>query len=173
MELSISPHGLHAEEEVQEWLRSGALTEWCADPDGLSLGQPVYRGQPAMTSIAKDLAQGLDVRLGLKVTAIRSREKGWMVELEGSERLFASSLIVTAPVPQTLDLLDAGETLLPEWQRQRMAGVKYDKCFAVMAILKEPSALPAPGYLKPIHGPVAWLADKGCINDDVFGISLA
>jgi hypothetical protein len=38
--------------------------------------------------------------------------------------------------------------------------LEYDPCLAVMALLAEPSRLPAPGWLVPAAGPIAWLGDN-------------
>ena len=148
------------EEHISAWLEAGIISEWCPQSVSPEAGLRAYRGHPAMSAMAKDLARGLDVRLQHKATAIHSIKSGWMVEIEDGETLYASSLLITAPVPQAVDLLDAGETLLAQWQRQRMRKVTYEKCLALMAVLKDPSAIPAPGFLKPADGPLAWLGDN-------------
>lgn len=147
-------------EFVRNWTKSGVLQEWASAESSPVSGQSALVGKPAMTAIAKQLAEGLDVRRQHKAAAIHSVKGDWMVEMEDGPTLYSSSLLITSPIPQTLDLLDAGETSLPQWQRQRMESVTYEKCFAVMAVLKDRSAIPSPGFVQLDDGPISWMADN-------------
>lgn len=136
---------------LHECVAAGAAAPWFNLDN-----QPRYRGADGMTSIAKHLAAGLDLRLSAKATAITHRDNSWHITLESAEPLSASALLLTAPVPQSLDLLGplAAPLLEP------LGSIEYAPCFALMAALDGPAALPAEGFLRPSSGPLLWIADN-------------
>jgi predicted NAD/FAD-dependent oxidoreductase len=72
----------------------------------------------------------------------------------------ADALIVTAPVPQALALIDAGNFEIPAAIRRHLDSVTYDPCLAVLARLAGPSRLPRPGAIELDGEPLAWIADN-------------
>jgi predicted NAD/FAD-dependent oxidoreductase len=68
--------------------------------------------------------------------------------------------VLTAPVPQALALLDAGQVDLPWAARERLDSLEYERCLAVLAVLAGPAQIPPPGGLALEEGPIAWLADN-------------
>ena len=74
--------------------------------------------------------------------------------------LIARSVVVTTPVPQTLDLLNQGNTQLPTPIVQRLQTIQYESCIAVMAVLDGPTCLEDPGALALDQGPIAWISDN-------------
>ncbi|AFG36994.1 NAD(P)/FAD-dependent oxidoreductase [Spirochaeta africana] len=97
----------------------------------------------------------------------------WQVLLESGEVILARSLVLTAPVPQSLAMLDAWDSsgkgaggkgvvaaVLDPAVRARLEAVTYDPCIAVMARLENRSAIPSPGWLRPRSGPISWIADN-------------
>ncbi len=149
---------------VDRWLAADVVVEWGrgfstlegARPDG----RPRFIGARGMTDLPKYLARTLDVRLSTRVTVLQAGPAGWQVLTEDGRRFTAPGLVATPPVPQTLALLAAGDVRLPEPVQGALAGVRYAPCFAVLAVLDGPSALPPPGGLWPNRGSIAWLADN-------------
>jgi predicted NAD/FAD-dependent oxidoreductase len=72
----------------------------------------------------------------------------------------ARAVILTAPVPQSLVLLDAGGVGLDPQMKERLSRIEYERCLAVMAVLDGPSKVPPPGGCAPCKGPIAWIADN-------------
>jgi renalase len=145
---------------VEHWREQATVTEWCRGFGGSSDGHVRWRGVPGMTAVPKALAAALDVRVDARVLALRRVAGGWKVERENGPPLTAAALVVTAPVPQALDLLDAGQVAVPAALRRRLEAITYERCLAVMATLEEGSGLMAPGARSIDDGPVAWLADN-------------
>ncbi len=75
-------------------------------------------------------------------------------------RMRPTPLILTPPVPQSLALLDAGNTSIPEKARKALEKISYEPCIALMVQLAESSKLPEPGGLWSLGEPIAWLADN-------------
>ncbi|MFZ4766210.1 MAG: FAD-dependent oxidoreductase [Roseimicrobium sp.] len=76
------------------------------------------------------------------------------------ENLTANAVILTAPVPQSLMLLEKSGVALSAVLINRLCAIQYERCLAVMAVLDAPSGLSAPGGFAPEEGPVAWMADN-------------
>ena len=133
---------------IDRWLESGIAREWFTQE-----GHTRYIGTNGMSAVAQHLAVGLDVRVSEHVEQIAP---GWRVVTRTSE-LRADAVISTAPVEQSLELLRFD---LPASIRLPLEQIRFDPCFAVMALLSSPSLIPAPGYFRPESGPIAWLADN-------------
>lgn len=144
---------------VDRWLTAGVIVEWTrgfSDHDG----HPRYRGEPAMTAAAKLLAKNLVVHTGSKVTAVAHDGRQWLVTTGQQDTWRADRLIMTAPAPQTLAMLDAGGVLLPAAARQALEAITYDPCFAVLARLNRPTRIPPPGAVQINREPLTWIADN-------------
>lgn len=142
-------------EAVREWSFAGVVGVWY---EGVSLTtdnglEPRHRGVPAMRSICEHLAEGLDVRTSALVAGVSSGG----LTLDSGEPIAADAVIVTAPIPQTLDLMDP--PLISADHRRMLESIEYDPCIAVMAVLDRDPDLPD-GHLAPDAGPIAWIADN-------------
>jgi renalase len=146
--------------QVVEWFRGqtkvleGGVVQH--EPDSYSR----FRGAPGMTVLAKNLSHGLDVRLKQRVAQIKHGNNQWQVHTEDNETFVADALILTAPVPQSLALLDAGDFRLPPSMRHDLETVQYDPCIAAMLIVEGATKMPAPGALYFSGEPISWIADN-------------
>lgn len=140
--------------------REGATEEWCHGFAGSQDGHVRWRGKPAMSGLPKHLAVGLDLNLETAVTALRPIGTSWRAETARGHVFTAQAVVMTPPVPQSLALLDAGGVVLTPEMKGRLSGIEYERCLAVMAVLKGPSRIPAPGGLALADGPIAWMADN-------------
>jgi len=164
---------------------AGAVETWCtgfgragslgADVEPATDGHARWRGVRGMTDLPKFLVEHLAadghgepclVTTAAKVTAIGTRTDRVVVAIEAEGRtatIEAMAAVVTAPVPQALDLFAAGDAALDAEARARLATVAYDPCFALMLVLDRPSLVPAPGAIQfsaDAAGPLAWVADN-------------
>ena len=144
---------------VGEWVGAGVAREWCRG-FGSGDGYPRYCGAGGMTTIARHLARGLDVRTAERVVSADARDGGWVVRVEGGAAVEGAALILTPPVPQSLALLDAGGFALGGELRLALAAIEYDPCLAVMAVLDGPSRVPPPGGVKLAGEPLDWVGDN-------------
>lgn len=167
---------------VTEAEAAGAVRPWC---DGFSRveapggalepagdGHARWCGTRGMTDLPKRLAAGLpaglvEVRSGVRAAAVAIADGGVMVMLEVKEgeapvTLVARGLVLSCPVPQSLDLFTAGGALerLDGPAVETLRGVDYDPCFALMLVLDRPSLVPAPGGIQFASGPIAWVGDN-------------
>ncbi|MEZ0485307.1 NAD(P)/FAD-dependent oxidoreductase [Fibrella aquatica] len=161
---------------TQEMLSAGVVHEWhIEESDPASFQHPRYVGSNGMNSIAKFLAEGLNVQIGKRATQVSQTAQGWAVTFDDGQTLNADSLLVTLPAPQVLALWrESGLTLSSE-EQTALEAIHYEPCIAVMLQLSQSSHVPKPGGLKlPPASPVAWIADnqqKG-ISPDVPTLTL-
>lgn len=161
----LTTHSSTFERLVQQWCDTGVVQPWFhgrLGPDGVGErdGHPRYRGAPTMTAIAKHLAAGLDVRTSCRVERLEQHGDGWIVRASGRVELEASAVVLTAPVPQSLELLDGSGVELDPADRTALDAVTYEPCLAALVPLSGPSELAAPGALAPERGPIELLCDN-------------
>ena len=150
---------------VEEWLEKGAVREWTrgfagADGNRNEDGHPRYRGTDGMTNVPKQLAHGLDVHTGERAVQVNLRDGGWEVICESGTTTSGAALLLTAPVPQSLALAGSGDFSLVEEARTQLAGISYDPCIAVMALLDGPVTVPEPGGMQIRGEPLDWISDN-------------
>ena len=138
---------------VESWNAQGTAARW---PGSVQR----WIGNPAMTAIGKHLAAGLPIEREHKVTAARHHACGcWELDIEGHGMIRAERLVLTAPVPQSLALLDAGGVVLPDELHTRLRAITYHPCLALLVVLDGPSDVPPEG-VSPEHGPLRWVGDN-------------
>ena len=160
-------------------------------------GHARWRGMRGMTDLPKHLAGALAVAgensagsctscCGEKVSAVgiaggrvlitHHTQAAGMASGAGGlplTTLSAAAVILTAPVPQSLDLLAAGGLLvadnapggvpgpiLEQDSLRVLRGIDYDPCFTLMLALKQPSLVPPPGAIQFQSGIIAWIGDN-------------
>ncbi|MGB0722586.1 MAG: NAD(P)/FAD-dependent oxidoreductase [Gammaproteobacteria bacterium] len=152
---------------VDEWMRQGTVQPWegrigIVDERGhMSVSDeagPRYVGTPRMSMLGRTLSDGLDLHLRTWVISI-AHDGGWSVRTrtaaqaeEHTHRFDA--LIVTAPAPQTHELLDGVSALADEAAHRTLR-----PCWAVMASFEGSNPW---GYDAAFvnTGPLAWIADN-------------
>jgi renalase len=153
---------------VDSWCRLFPSAKTAAGPVTAPLdeaGHARWRGVRGMTALPKHLAASLPepVHTRTRVTAISSQAGSVRLVDEAGGCLTAAAAIVTAPVPQAIDLFKAGGLVPPQvdsavWEL--LDSITYEPCFSLMLVLDRPSLLPLPGGLLVETGPVAWITDN-------------
>jgi predicted NAD/FAD-dependent oxidoreductase len=146
---------------AKEWMAAGLVREWFDAARSNRDGTPNTRhgAVGGMRRIAEHLAQGLDVRTSVTATRLEVTGNG-VTAWEGDTVLAEGrAVLVTAPVPQTCELLDASELSPPVALRSRLDAIRYHACLAVMASLDGPAGLSA-GHISPGTGPIGFIGDN-------------
>jgi renalase len=140
---------------VADWSERGVVREWCRgfgpEPDG----HPRYVADGGMAALAADLALGLVVHTGIAVRSVTPAPTGWVLEWDGG-RLGSGPVILTAPVPRSLALLERTGPDVPGALRH----VDYSPTVALLAVLDRPPAVPPPGGVQLDEGPFSFVADN-------------
>ena len=166
--------------QVASWLADGTLAPWAegvatwAAEAGLHhpdpRAHPRYAAPAGMSMLGKRLAEGITVRREARVVAVRREGGAWSVELADGGRSDARRLLVTAPVPQALELLAGIE--LPAATRAELEAVTYAPCLAVMAGYVDVNGPDWPGLRLPQHPDLAWVAHDSSKRPDPHGTVL-
>lgn len=150
---------------VDQWLEMDVIAQWSQGfptEDGMlhGKGEPRYRGVHGIRGIAKHLAEDLDVHTSTRVVKILWDGDGWSARTEAGLQFRGGCLVVTPPVPQSLELIQASGIALPPLAKDRLQAVTYEACLAVLALLRGPSQIPEPGGMWLSGDPIAWVADN-------------
>lgn len=141
---------------VDSWLADGVVREWCRG-FGEQDGHPRYVGTDGMTSIAKHLARGLDVRTSTLAFSLRREHDCWQVRTDDGVDHAADRVVLTAPVAQSFSFLMNIGVDLPEEVR----GSDYDRTLALLAVLGPgANAIPAPGGVQNPSDDIQFVADN-------------
>ncbi len=144
------------QEAVEEWRRSGVVRTWFEEKR-IGQQEPVERliGSNGMRGIAEHLAKGMDVRLATHVGSVTAEDGGIVAETD-SGPVTGAAAIVTAPLPQMLEIVDLSED--GDLHRE-MSSIVYNACLTVMAQLRDTRQIGS-GYLEPSSPSIAWIGDN-------------
>lgn len=150
---------------IDHWTKEGLVFEWSRGWSDGSLavsrdGNPRYAIHGGMNALARYLALGLDARLNVKLAAVRRVGNAWEVEDTNGSRQRARALLLTPPIPQSLELLHEGGVMLPEKPRDALTAIDYEPCLTGLFHVEGETALPHPGAIQRPHAPIYWIADN-------------
>lgn len=155
------------EQWVYQWLKTGLTFRWSTgwshgstDMEGQPDGYPRFAIKGGMNALAKHLAQGLQVQVSARLTAVRRAQNGWLAEDEQGRQFTSQAIIMTPPVPQSLALLDAGQIALSAEDTTALTQIEYAPCIAGMFWVDGPVNLPEPGAIQQTNQPISWIADN-------------
>ena len=143
------------QEAVDRWEACGWVKPWFTEG-----GHVRYRGVEGMNGIVKELVKPFELRTQTTVELVEPAENGWRVLTDTGQEFRAGTVVLTAPVPQSMTLLSGCVDRLPAGMVSILNSLEYDPCFALLAILDGPSRVPPPGCIRLDDGPIAFIADN-------------
>jgi len=161
---------------ADDWLAAGIIKEWFRHlpEDSNADGYPRYCGITGMTDAPKHLANELDVCNSQEVIELSRDADLWTARTASGDFFLGKHLVITAPLPQAINLLDTTELAYANGASDALRAVRYERGLATLAILDGASGLPKPGGIKIHEAPLTWIADnqqKG-ISPDVSAITI-
>ena len=123
-------------------------------------GHPRYVVRGGMNRLAKHLAQGIDITVDRLISSARKTSEGWMLE-DGDGNTYASrGLILTPPMPETLELLTASGVHLSQEDFAELRRIRFGPCLCGIHAVNGDVDLPAPGAMQNFQSEVYWVADN-------------
>ena len=137
----------------QKWMVGGLTHHWF-ERDKIQH----YNAPGGLTTLAKDLAKGLDIQFEKKLLSVKPSGAGWRLELEPAEELFCDRLILTAPLPQSLEILRQSSIVYGVTLDQ----IHYSKALVALLEVNVPSERLGGerGYVEFTQGPLFSIADQ-------------
>lgn len=151
---------------AERWLMEDLVYRWSNGWSDGSLaptdfhGHPRYAVRGGMNALAKHLAHDVDTRLNVRLAAVSATSRGWECRADRGQIFSSKALLLTPPAPQSLALLEAGQTQLAGADRAALERIEYASCLAGMYWLDGPVYLPEPGAIQHSHAPISWIADN-------------
>ena len=153
------------QQDVDQWLEDNLISIWGHGWSDGSVkrstndGHPRYVAKNGMNSIAKYLAQPLDsIHVDTKVSSVNRDNDTWLVSDTQGNNYSAKVLIMTPPVPQSLELIDSVE--LVQKDKDALERIHYGPCLCGLFIIEGDIDLPEPGALQNFDNFVYWFADN-------------
>ncbi len=149
---------------VERWLALGIvkpLNEMLVRENGMPAlsDEPRYIGSTGMNAVTKYLAESLRVLFSERVDKL-SFNTDWIAETDKGRTLTADAIMLSQPVPQSLELLTKSNIAIPQEIEQALNSIDYHPCIATLLLFEgiEP-VLPYCGIW--FQGePVAWACDN-------------
>jgi len=142
--------------QVDRWVEQGLIrSEVPESPQSLTSSQPFYTGTASLRSFTQALSHGLTLHLKTRITQLhwQPETQSWTMIAQTATGSTVSlpwqstHLILTCPVPQTLELLNQSGITLPPDQLQPLQAVHYHPCLTALLLLRTPSQLPPTGLI--------------------------
>lgn len=148
-------------ERVESWLAQEEVLPWYTGP----LKNMRYVGAKGMTTVPNRIGASLNVKLSERATKVSYRKNRWKVTTvpygtKETRKYEADWLVMTAPVPQSMELLDSSGIDLDFDDEDELRKITYLRCLTVMAQLNGPSGLPNPGAMDLNHDVLRWIGDN-------------
>lgn len=152
--------------EIADWRKLGWIAEWSGKlatldsgvSEPASVGVKRYVGVPGMSSLGKQLAHGLDVRVEHQVRSIRAYGDQWLLSvLADTVPIPASAgpfdaVVLAIPADQAIPLLEIN----PDFAKKASAA-KLAPCWSLMLGFQHPLNLPYDGAWVS-HSRLGWVA---------------
>ena len=147
-------------DQVNIWVSNGTAELWFRGYPGRTENYKRWRGVPNMKELARSLAGALNINTARQVLRITLQQGRWRVDFKDGSVICANNILLTPPVPQSLEIIDRGNTKLSQDQRFRLQQLTYDPCIAMLALLEGPSKIISPGILIPNSDDIDWISDN-------------
>ncbi len=140
--------------QLADWQARGLADVWCHGFERDD-GHARWIGLNGMNSLAKDLASDLDVRVDHRVFAAAWEHDMWQVTCDDASSVMASTLVLTAPTPQSFSFVFEAVGTLP----RELSSADHDRTIALLAVLDSPSALTGSGARQEPSNDIAFIVD--------------
>ena len=150
---------------IMNWQKGDVIRTWFGHEskmDAVYPGEnhPRYIGAKGMTSVPKEVSKGLRIQTNTQINLVTREGNLWVAKTQKGDEFGAKRIILSAPVPQSLSLLEAGRVSIPKYEYEALRAIEYQPCIAGLVLLAASSVIPSPGGKKFDEGDIQWLGDN-------------
>ena len=151
---------------VDDWLAKSWVGVWGFGwSDGSTKrtandGHPRYLAHGGMTALAQRLAEQLDIVLAAHVSRLAVHDGGWRIRDRAGATHESRCLLLTAPAPQSLELLSKSGITLNEADFNELSRIRFGPCLCGIHEIDGNVHLPEPGALQDFQSDIYWVADN-------------
>ena len=160
----LEAHSFEFSQELLELINNDRIRKWNIENQNSffdELGKNIkFIGRQSMRQIALDLAEGLDIENNVKVKKIEYKNGEWIVNDENNKSLKAKALILTMPVPQSLELIRNSKLKISEEIISNLQKIEYARSIVGILALDSNSNIKNEGGLKFHDGPISFITDN-------------
>ena len=147
---------------VDQWLEQGIIKEWFrkSRKDSSMEGYPRYCGVNGMTDVPKYLGNDLEVIRSARVEEVAHVNGSWIVKSDSGVVASSGYLVLTAPIPQSLGIMDTSGLNYANEDLKGLREIKYERGLAILAVIRGETRLSKDGYAFCDKSPLTWIADN-------------
>lgn len=151
---------------LKDWVQQGLARPWTLVFPGEEQRATSHTLIPkhlvvgGMNQLPAALAKHLNLRTRQQVSCIRQSPRGWIAETTAGDCYAARALLLTAPIPQSVQIIESSGFALHRTDAERLSAVIYRPCFTLLARTDGPTGIPCPGGIFLDQGPLTWIADN-------------
>jgi hypothetical protein len=152
---------------LNQWLEKGWITRWENQPSPTQDEESAYISPQGMTTLAKGLVSSLpsmcSVELGQRVHCIKTlsdSEYRYQVSTEEGRLYQCDGVLMTSPVPQTLDIFKQSEWTLTQEEQDELSNIQYWPCVGLLGLTDTDVNFPVRGWSKPNESILSWVCDN-------------
>lgn len=150
----------------KQWLAAGLIKPWATGWSNASLTDitattyPRYIVRQGMVKLAEYLARPLTVKTNACVQQVQQVNDTWQITTVDGRRYVCQALLLTPPVPISLQLLKMGHTQLTPGDQTTLQQVTYDPCLVALFHVEGGTKLPGLGTIQLPHAPIRYIVDN-------------
>lgn len=141
------------------WKSQGVSHQWFVSEKGFH-----HCGKAGITALPKALAEEMDIALEKQIKTIRRENNVWKLISDKGEEWFCKNLIITSPLPQTINLMAeiSSETYVDHEALLKLKQIHYTKALIGLVTLEEDVVIgeDGSGYAEFSSGDFFSLADQ-------------
>lgn len=151
---------------VDRWIDAGLVYVWAhgfsdGQTDAPGDGYERYAVRGGVNALAQHITSSLtNVRLNVRIRTATCDSSGWILQDDDANIYDGRALLVTPPVPQSLEILDEGATVLSRGDYAALNEIHYDPCLAGLFRISGATTLPEPGAIQKPDAEITWIADN-------------
>lgn len=150
--------------KIIELIKNDEIKKWNINNQIAVLGELdkslKFINKKSIREIAIQLAKNLDVETNTKVQILKKGNECWNIYTDAKKEYQAKNIILTMPIPQSLDLIKKSNLDLSNQKLRKLSEVKYNKSIVGLFTLNGKSNLIKEGGLKIENEDIDFITDN-------------